>query len=51
MTLRCTWPQEAQGAGELGLEEERGTPRYSEGGSRDGEESDEERRGTVTVVM
>lgn len=39
------------GTEELGLEEESGTPRYNEGGSRDGEESDEERRRTVTVVM
>lgn len=43
VTLRCAWAQEAQKAGHLGL----GKERYSEGESRDGEESDEERRGTV----
>lgn len=47
--LRCAWAQEALKAGQLGLGEEKGTPRYSEGESRDGEESDEERRGTVRI--
>lgn len=47
VTLRCAWAQEAQKAGQLRLGEERGTLRYSEGESRDGEESGEERRGTV----